>query len=199
MSELPQVTFDFLDENEKLCQIIPKSKKGGPYSKEQKESRRNEVYRLKFDYGYSARKIAELLKINRNTVNGDIDYWYSKIAQNHKTLDPESAIIMYFQRLEIQRSRQREQLDKTESFQKKLALERFMFDIDSKILNTNIKLSLSVQQNSDLLTKHLNEWMKKNGKTERFMTLFDKITVSDKAKGRINKILNEDELRTRYL
>ena len=107
--------------------------------------------------------------------------------------------IIYFQRLEIQRSRQREQLDKTESFQKKLALERFMFDIDAKILNTNIKLSLSVQQNSDLLTKHLNEWMKKNGKTERFMTLFDKITVSDKAKERINKILNEDELRKQYL
>jgi len=79
MSELPQITSDFLDENEKLCQTKPKSKKGGPYSKEQKEKRRNEVYRLHFDYGYSARKIAELMKINRNTINGDIDHWYSRI------------------------------------------------------------------------------------------------------------------------
>ena len=34
----------------------PKSHKRGPYSKSEKESRRNEVCRLHFEYGYSARK-----------------------------------------------------------------------------------------------------------------------------------------------
>ena len=50
-------------------------KKGGPYSKDEKTKRLDEVYRLHFEYGYSARKISELMRVNRNTINGDIDYW----------------------------------------------------------------------------------------------------------------------------
>ncbi len=74
MSELPQITSDFLDENKKLCQSMPKSHKPGPYTKFEKETRRDEVYRLHFDYGYSARKIADLMKINQKTINADIDF-----------------------------------------------------------------------------------------------------------------------------
>ena len=199
MSKLPQVTSDFLDENEKLCQTMPNSKKGGPYSKNERDFRRKEVYRLHFDYGYSARKIAELMKINRNTVNGDIDYWYSKIIKNNNIFNPEFAIIVTLQRLEIQRSRLREQLDKTGQFQEKLALERLMYEIDSKISYTHNKLCESTQKVWDLSINHLNRWMKDNKKTERFMTSFDKISVSDKAKEKINKIINEDKSRGRYL
>lgn len=39
--------------------------------------RQNEVYRLHFKRGYSAVKISEMMKINRNTINKDITYWYS--------------------------------------------------------------------------------------------------------------------------
>ena len=52
---------------------MPKSEKnGGPYPIQAKKTRRDEVFRLHFDYGYSARKIADMLKINRNTINSDI-------------------------------------------------------------------------------------------------------------------------------
>jgi len=195
-----KVSNDFLEENKKnLNQFLPRPKKSGPYSSKEKELRRNEVYRLHFDYGYSARKIAELMKINRNTVNGDIDYWYSKIIKNNNIFNPELAIIISIQRFEIQRSRLREQLDKTEHPQEKLALERLMYDIESKISYTNSKLSESAQRITDFSTKSLNDWLKENKKTERYMTLFDKIVVSDKAKEKINKIINEDKLRGRYL
>ena len=92
---------------------MPKSHKRGPYSKQELENRRNEVYRLHFEYGYSARKIAGFMKINRNTVNGDINYWYSRIAKNNSIFEPEYAVIFNLQRLEIQRSRLRERLDKS--------------------------------------------------------------------------------------
>ena len=164
ISELPQITSDFLDENEKLCQTVPNSKKGGPYSKKERDSRRKEVYRLHFEYGYSARKIADLMKVNRNTVNGDIDYWYSKIVQNINTFDPSYAIMVNLQRLDIQRSRLREQLDKTETFQEKLALERLILEIDSKILNTHYKLTNSTRYLFDHSTEIMNDWMKKNKK-----------------------------------
>jgi len=198
MSELPPVSSDFLDENEKLCQTKPQSKKSGPYSKKQRESRRNEVYRLHFDYGYSARKIAELMKINRNTINGDIDYWYVKIVDNNNFFNPAFAIILIFQRLKVQRSRLREQLDKAGS-QEKSGLERLMFDIDSKIAHTNLKMCASMQQNMDTSMYYLNKWMKDNKKTERYMTLFDRIAVSDKSKEKIDKIIKEDRLQVDYM
>ena len=43
--------------------------------------------------------------------------------------DHSYAIMVNLQRLDIQRSRLREQLDKTEAFQEKLALERLIFEI----------------------------------------------------------------------
>ncbi len=197
MSEI-EVSNDFLEENKKnLNQFLSRPKKSGPYSSKEKESRRNEVHRLHFDYGYSARKIAELMKINRNTVNGDIGYWYSIIISNSDLLNPEVAVIVALQRFEIQRSRLREQLDKTGHFQEKLALERLMFDIDSKISYTNNKLSESSKKIWDWTIKNINDWLKANKKTDRYMTLFDTIAVSVKAKEKIDKIIAEDR-KTRH-
>lgn len=194
-SDLPiNVSTEFIEQNQKLDSQI--TKKGGPYTQTQRDQRRQEVYRLHFEYGYPARKIAELMKVNRNTVNGDVDYWYSKIYKNTKAIDPEPAIIINLQRLEIQRSRLREQLDKTKSFQEKLALERMMYDIDCKILHTYIRVSESVRRISDLSTEKLNDWLKENKKTERYVTFFDTISVSEKARERISKIIKEDKLQT---
>ena len=58
---------------------IPK-KAGGPYTKKEQEQRRNQVYDMHFEKGYSAVRIAESIKINRNTVNEDIKYWYAQIS-----------------------------------------------------------------------------------------------------------------------
>src|SRR3972149_10159516 len=111
-NEFTQVTNDFIQQNPAHEEIKKSTKKGGPYSKNDKDARRDEVYRLHFEYGYSARKIAELMKVNRNTINGDVDYWYSKILKNVNNLDPESKIIAILERMEVQFTRLREQLDK---------------------------------------------------------------------------------------
>jgi len=73
------VDEEFIKQNQNLNSKI--IKKGGPYTKTEREHRQQEVYRLHFEYGYSAKKISELMKINRNTINGDITYWYSKISK----------------------------------------------------------------------------------------------------------------------
>ena len=171
-------------------------KRGGRYTKDEKIKRQNEVYRLHFEYGYSARKISELMKINRNTINGDIDYWYAKIKNNSNFLDPESTIMINFQRFNIQRSRLRENLDKAENFQQRHTIEKMIFDIDCKIINTQMKLTDSVKRIHDIKIDYLNTWLKKNGKDIRFMTLFDEISVSDKAYQKIYKIIKEDRIKT---
>ncbi len=175
---------------------INSRKRGGPYTKEEKLKRQNEVYRLHFEYGYSARKISELMKINRNTINGDIDYWYAKIYVNSNVIDPEISVVIYIERFDVQRSRLRENLDKAENFQQRHAIEKMIFDIDSKIINTHIKLANSMKRINKQGVDYLNNWLKNNGKDNRYMTFFDTISVSKKAKQRISKIIKEDRKKT---
>jgi len=88
---LPQVSVQFIKDNQKHYKKISKSrkKKGGPYSKADRHTRRDDVYRLHFEHGYSALKISELMNINRNTINGDVDYWYSIILKDSNMFNPE--------------------------------------------------------------------------------------------------------------
>ena len=194
MSEL-KISKEFLEENKSnLSQFMPKTRRRGPYSKQEKESRRNEVYRLHFDYGYSARKISELMKVNRNTINGDVSYWYSKIISNHNIFDPEMDILIRLKRFEVQRTRLRIQTDKTNEFQEKLSLERIILDIDSKVLQIYQKLGESTKRVMDAVTINLNHEMKKQKKDTRYMSLFDQITISDNAKKKIDVIIKEDKI-----
>ena len=167
-------------------------KKSGPHTKDEKIKRKNEVYKLHFEYGYSARKIAELMKINRNTINSDIQYWYAKTAEKVETADVEVLIINRIERLEIQRTRLREMLDKVEDFQQKITVEKMLFDVEAKILQINLKLIDSSTKAYDLSINHINKWMEKNKHKDRFMKLFDTIKVSEKASKRIKAIIEED-------
>jgi len=171
-------------------------KRGGRYTKDEKLKRQNEVHRLHFEYGYSARKISELMKINRNTINGDIDYWYAKIYVNSNVVDPEISVVINIQRFDVQRSRLRENLDKAENFQQRHAIEKMIFDIDCKIINTHIKLADSTKRIHEQGIEYANMWLKENGKDARYMTYFDILSVSKKAKQRISKIIKEDKIKT---
>jgi hypothetical protein len=197
-TELQTVSKEFIEEQINASKQKKNSRKGGRYSKQDRDARRNEVHKLYFEYGYSARKISELMKINRNTINGDIQYWYSKIVNNNNIFNPEYSIINNIQRLEIQRTRLREQIDKTESFQERLSIERLIFEIDSKILHTYQKLADSSRRLLDVSSEWMNDWFKKNHKTERYITLFDTISVSETAKEKINQIINEDRKKARF-
>ena len=186
------VSDQFIEENKLYGK---KSKKaGGPYNKSDRLKRRNEVYRLHFEYGYSATKIAQLMQVNRNTINGDIEYWYSQVSKKWKSVDPTNWIIRYTERLELQKTRLREEIDKAKSPQEKLGIERLIFDIDSKIMQMHLKIYESSARVQELATKWLNNWMKVNKKDDRYMTWFDVIRVSGKARDRINKIIKEDQV-----
>jgi hypothetical protein len=103
MSENLHVSKEFLEGQ--LGQTMPKSEKnGGPYPIQAKKARRDEVFRLHFDYGYSARKIAEIIKINRNTINSDIAYWYSQLRKDDDKITAEDWINKMLYRLEAKRT-----------------------------------------------------------------------------------------------
>ncbi len=191
-NELLHVSDEFLKQNSKHAKIKKPIKKGGPYTRIDKDKRRDEVYRLHFEYCYSARKIAELMKVNRNTINGDVDYWYSTILKKVNIFQPEYKIITILERMQIQLSRLREQLDKTKSISERISIERLIYDINSKILYTYQKIASSSIRTHTLATQWYNNKMMKENKTGRNISFFDIISVSKKAQERINRIINEE-------
>ena len=117
-----------------------KIKKGGPYPKIDREERRDEVYKLHFEFGYSAVRISELLNYNRNTINEDINYWYDQLSHNVDYTDLKSLILKTFERLQLQRSRFYEYMVDKNDLSAKIKLEKSIFIIDCKITNLAYKL-----------------------------------------------------------
>ena len=108
-----------------------KSKKGGPYTKKEQEKRRDDVFELYFEYGYSAVQIVNLLNVNRNTINEDIKYWYSELYNEDKSNFSREWLDKQFTRLEIQRARLRKELDEDISLKDRLQIEKLITNIDA--------------------------------------------------------------------
>jgi len=119
-----------------------KSKKGGQYTKKEQEERRRQVYHLHFEENKSAVKIAELLGVNRNTINADITYWHSQIAHEFNAQNISAKMTKQLQRIDMQRDRLLECLD-TSSSDQKFRIEKFISDIDSKLVQFYSKMILS--------------------------------------------------------
>jgi len=182
------ISKDFIETNKKF-KPNTRRKKGGPHNPQERHKRQNEVYRLFFEYGYSARKISELMSINRNTINGDVHFWYSKVLKNWSDVGPQLLVIKNIERSELQRSRLVEQLHKTKVLQEKISIERLIHEIESKILQTQLKLSSSIENVHRLSTKWLNDWMKKNNQFDRYISYGDVRRVSGKSYDKICSLI----------
>lgn len=167
-------------------------KKGGPYSKDEQRKRRDEVYRLHFEYGYSARKISEFLKINRGTINRDIMYWHANIVKKWRHLDPEIFVMMQVERLELQKTRLRKQLDNVKSFQERITIEKFILDIDMKIANIQIRLVGAQEKVRSITASKINKYYEEKKIKTRVMSPDIFWKVSDKGLEKNFKVLNED-------
>jgi predicted DNA-binding protein YlxM (UPF0122 family) len=134
LSELTQASdFSVQELANRPSEFKSKNKKGGPYSKKDRDSRIDEVCRLHFEYGYSAKKISELMKINRNTINSDIKQLYLTLESNWEKTTSVSLLQNHIESVLAQKRRLREALDNTEKFSEKLAIEKMILQVESKI------------------------------------------------------------------
>ncbi len=134
LSELTQASdFSVQKLANRPSEFKSKNKKGGPYSKKDRDSRIDEVCRLHFEYGYSAKKISELMKINRNTINSDIKQLYLTLESNWEKTTSVSLLQNHIESVLAQKRRLREALDNTEKFSEKLAIEKMILQVESKI------------------------------------------------------------------
>ena len=122
--------------------IIEQVKKGGRYTKKEQEERRLQVHHLHFDENKSAVEIAEILNVNRNTVNDDIKFWLSRFVNKSNELDVYSKMTKQIQRMEIQRDRFFEYLEEADTLYKKMFFEKQISDIDNKLTQIFTKIIL---------------------------------------------------------
>ena len=115
-------------------------KKGGPYSKKEQMIRRDKVFQLHFELGHSATQISMMSNVNRNTINSDIKHLYSQLSKNWESHDINSWGLKQIQRLEFQRARLFDELEKQERYKEKHMIEKLLFDIDSKLLQFIFKI-----------------------------------------------------------
>ena len=187
------VKQEFIEENMKSFKTKSR-KNGGPYNKKDRDVRRNEVFRLHFEYGYSAVKIAEMMKVNRNTINNDINYLYSQLSKEWENHDIESWWMRQMRRLEMQRTRLREELDKESEFEKRLVLEKMILDIDNKLLQSSIKTITTSDVIVDAAIVALNKYAKDHKLDLTYVRSLDINKLETRNREKIIQIIKRDRL-----
>lgn len=172
---------------------INSKKRGGPYSKSEITKRRNEAHKLHFGYGYSARKISELMKVNRNTTNRDINFLYSQIECHTQEMDSDFLIAESIERLNVQKTRLCELMYVFSIISEKISLEKMILQIESKIIQIKLKIVESNNSAFNIVETEANRLFKKNLIKGQLVSTKDYRICSEKAKEKIDKILKEDK------
>ena len=126
--------------------MIKEEKMGGPYTKQQQETRRNQIFELHFQQGYSAVSIAKTLGVNRNTVNKDIEFLFSEI-RNDKSPNHKNQLDKQVIKLDYQKTRLQKELDKDISIKERLQIEKMISDADLRIAAFFVKLVTTRRHN----------------------------------------------------
>lgn len=163
------ISAEFIEQN-RGANLVKSRHKPGPQTKSQRRKRRAEVYRLHFQEGWPATRIADVLHVDRNTVNADLKLLYDRALNeyNPDKMRLEDYIPKQLFRLESQRDRLCGYLADTKETDSKISIERLIADIDFRLLNAVSKFEYG----------HFKFW--------------------DAVNERINKIAEDEKLKSRY-
>lgn len=194
-SDLPSLGDDFVAENQSLCK--PMQKSSAPFNKKERFARRQKVFELYFIRGIPATKIADLIKVNRNTINSDIQFWWSQLGKEWDYHDVNSWVMRQLKRLESQRARLMTYLENEDSTEGKLSIERLLLDIDNRISQIFINTKYSSDQMVDKSVKLLNEWAGNQKLGKLFLRKTDLTFVADEDYDDIRKKIDESKAKVR--
>src|SRR5688500_1929293 len=162
--------------------IVKHRQKKAPYTKIQRKERRDEVYRLHFDNGMPATRIALLMKVDRNTINNDLKILYNKAIREYNSDKSYDDIIeKQLLRLEAQRDRLGLYLCDTNDINSKITIERMMTDIDFKLIGVMDRLNQNIVQHYDAVIEQVNKIAEREKLKARFTSLFELYRIDRKA------------------
>ena len=189
---------EFIQENKKnkLNLVRPRhnhKQKFAPFTRSQRRKRRMEVYKLHFEHGVPATRIAELMKVDRNTINNDLKILYREALNdyNPKDISLNDIIQKQLVRLETQRDRLSLYLCDARDETSKIAIERLIANIDFKLIGAIERLNHNDGRFWDEIIKRLNEIAEHKKMGIRYTSLFELCEISADSRKSLNKLREE--------
>jgi GTP-binding protein EngB required for normal cell division len=136
-----------------------------------------------------ATRIAELMKVDRNTINNDLKILYNKAVREYNpdmTLD--DIIEKQLLRLETQRDRLCLYLCDAKDTNSKLMIERLITDIDFKVIGVIEKMDQNIVQHWNAVMEQVNKIAEKEKLKTRFTSLFELYRISIDTRQDLDKL-----------
>lgn len=180
---------DTAKENVKIDLVRPRQK-FAPFTKSERKKRRIEVYKLHFENGMPATRIAQLMNVDRNTINNDLKFLYRQTMNDYNLDDMSLEDILEKQlvRLETQRDRLGMYLSEAKDIPNKVTIERLIADIDFRILAATDKIIHNTGQFWDQILKAANKIAVRNNLNLRYTTLFELQKISIDSRKSLDEI-----------
>jgi DNA-binding CsgD family transcriptional regulator len=183
-----EIAQEFLKENKKR-NLVKHRHKLAPYTKIQRKKRRHEVYKLHFEDGMPATRIATLMKVDRNTINNDLKILYKKAMRDHSSdMTYDDVIEKQLLRLETQRDRLCLYLCDVKDINTKLTIERQIADIDFKVIGLMERMNQNIIQHSNAVIQHVNKIAKNENLKTRYTSLFELYRISMDSRQDLDKL-----------
>lgn len=181
------ISQEFIDEQKANSKNL---KKGGPYSKSDREKRRAEVYRLHFELYYSALKISHMMKINEKTIYDDIKFWNKKLASELFNADPNSLFMKQIKDFEAQKNRLIKKLeDKSANY---ASIERIILDVNSRLASFQHKLFFNIDRTHDEVIRQLNIMEVERETGRRWVGKYEIFRTTKETQAKIKQIMKQD-------
>jgi|SRR5687768_9678204 len=191
---------DHLDEDKQSNSDLVKPRRNprnkfAPYTQTQRRLRRSEVYKLHFEHGMPATRIAEIMKVDRNTINNDLKVLYQKALNDYNpdNMSLDEIVEKQLVRLETQRDRLGLYLCDVKDINSKISIERLIADVDFKLIGAIEKVNHNSSRFLDEILKGVNKMAEINNISLRYTSLFELQKIS------LNSRKSLDEIRDQAL
>jgi len=189
---------EFIGENKQLNLNLVKHRqnskhKFAPFTKSQRRKRRTEVYKLHFEHGMPATKIAETMMVDRNTINNDLKILYQKSLNDYNpdNMSLDDIVEKQLLRLETQRDRLGLYLSDVKDVNAKIAIERLIADIDFKLIGAIEKVNHNSSRFWDEILKGVNKVAEIKNLDMRYTSLFELHKISVDSRKSLNELKDE--------
>jgi hypothetical protein len=191
-----QIDQEFIEENKKIDLVRHRQNhkhKFAPFTRSQRRKRRMEVYRLHFEKGIPAIRIADMMNVDRNTINNDLKILYNKALNDYNpneiTLD--EILQKQLVRLETQRDRLGQYLCEANDLNSRIIIERLISDIDFRLLGVIEKLNQNIVRFWDEVIKQINKAAKNEELKTRYTSPFELNRISIDSRKSLDELKEE--------
>ena len=191
-----EIDREFIEENKRINLVRHSQNnkhKFAPFTRAQRRKRRMEVYRLHFEKGIPAIRIADMMNVDRNTINNDLKILYNKAINDYNPNEMTFDDILQKQlvRLEMQRDRLGQYLYEAKDINSRLTIERLISDIDFRLIGVIERLNQNIVRFWDEVIKQINKSAENEKLKTRYTSPFELNRISIDSRKTLDKLKEE--------